>query len=195
MKLFSLALAALISAFSSLSFAAIVDYDTYTVDTSTELAFLDIDETGNHDLAYYEAGVSAYGFNWRLATLSEIDSLFSGIVGYTVDHSSVSTVDFQAGGAKAILDLLASPTIDNTRDLGGTSSRGWFEYDGRYDGMIIHYDCCNDTHLSNLGDTTSTFAYLVTDFAVQNSSNEVPAPATLGLIALGLLAMRRLRNA
>lgn len=186
-KTIALALMLTLSAFGAN--ATIVDNGLYTTDDTAGLNFLDITQTGAHSLGYYQSGFNHLGQTWRLATLAELETLFTEIVGYNVDHGSSSTVNFAAGGGKAIMDLLAGVTIDSTNDLG-------YGFYGYYDNssetnsrnsMGIHYDCCNDTHLATLNISSDTYAWMV-------STSSVPAPAPLALVGLGLLGLGAMRK-
>lgn len=157
----------LICAFSTQ--ATIIDYNDYTTDTAQGLDFLDIDIMAANTSGYFSSGVSFSGRTWFLATTAQLNQLFSNITGETV--TSLSSHNFLPGGAKAILDLLADPSIDNSNRL--------HTADGS---MLIHYSCCNDTHVS-FSDQGTAGAWLV------SQSVSVPEPTSVAIFGLALACL------
>lgn len=160
--------------------AGIIDNNDYTTDTEQGLDFLDINIFADNTNAFFSSGVSFGGRTWELATLSELNELFSNITGENV--TSTSSHNFAAGGAKAVLDLVAGPAVDNSSWLHTANG-----------GLIIHYDCCNDTH-ANTSTQGATGAWLVA--ATPTTGTSVPEPSTLAIFALGImgLASRRFKK-
>jgi len=160
-------LALLGCAFSSQ--ATIIDYNDYTADTAQGLDFLDIDVMAANTSSYFSSGVSFNGRTWVLATTVQLNQLFSNITGENV--TSTSSHNFLAGGAKAILDLVADPTIN---------SSGWLH--SANGGMYVHYNCCNDTHVA-AGDQGTAGAWLV------SQSVNVPEPTSIAIFGLALVGL------
>ena len=158
--------------------ATIVDNGFYTTDTATGLDFLDLNTVSSNIYAAFSGGTVYDGRTWELATIKQLDSLFTGIVGYNVSHGGiVSTFNFtNPGDANSIMDLIGTVSMIDT---------GWnYVFDnGLYNSLKIHdQQGLNDTHRTKFASGSVTNAFLV------SNARSVPEPSAIALMGLGFLS-------
>jgi hypothetical protein len=195
--------ALVLSSFSLQGHASFVDLGTTTVDTSSNLEWLDLTESMGYS---FNQVVNDNIFpTWRYATLSELQALYSGF-GFNVERAYYQPASNGPQGAVDLATSLLGDTYGDptgqTRGVGGIiASAGFTSYSDSFKwrlgveegsdlapyGSYLAVDLLVTGSGVGIGvDNPSAGHYLVREY---EGASPVPLPAAVWLFGSGLMAL------
>ena len=160
--------------------ATLIDHTSYTTDTTFGLDWLDLSATAGQSVA------SALSSNsgWSYANNTQVSNLLS---------SFGITYVFTAGIATSMSPTV--PQVTNFQSLFGVTGGSGYTLGGYFNGAVGHSTyLCISNNICGLGGSFTNDVDLsggngIVGVFLVRSSETVPEPATLALLALGLLGL------
>lgn len=181
--------------------AALIEYDTYTLDTTSGLEWLDLAETANrtYDDISSQLGIGGEFEGWRYATSAEVESFLDEFGGNNAYYNGWSTQN------NGLFDIVSASWGDLYCEINscatGDGRSGFFykdqnhddTYYAQYGQMLDLYTHANspsqDYIFTQAGLTYTYNAYSDFGSALVRSMSPVPVPAAVWLFASGLLGL------